>query len=62
MPANLVDAMLAAGPAARHYDPKMKPVMSLLRQLSARKDLTDIAVEKPGFKLRLRRLRQTENS
>lgn len=62
MPANLVDAMLAAGPAARHYDPKMKPVMSLLRQLAARKDLSDIAVEKPGFKLRLRRLRQPEHS
>jgi oxaloacetate decarboxylase alpha subunit len=62
MPANLVDAMLAAGPAARHYDPKMRPVMSLLRQLAARQDLADIAVEKPGFKLRLRRLRQPEHS
>jgi oxaloacetate decarboxylase alpha subunit len=62
MPANLVDAMLAAGPAARHYDPKMRPVMSLLRQLAARKDLSDIAVEKPGFKLRLRRLRNAEHS
>ena len=62
MPAGQVDAMLAAGPAARHYDPTLKPVMSLIRQLAARGDLTDIAVEKPGFRLRLRRHRQPENA
>ena len=55
MPAAQVDAMLAAGPAARHYNPTLKPVMSLVRQLTARADLAHIAVEKPGFKLELRR-------
>src|SRR5690606_31286831 len=51
MPANLVDAMQAAGPAARGYDPKTKPVMDLLRQLLARTDLTRVSVAKAGFKL-----------
>lgn len=55
MPAGQVDAMRAAGPAPRHYDPYSRPVMSLIRELTRRRDLTDICVEKPGFKLRLRR-------
>jgi oxaloacetate decarboxylase alpha subunit len=55
MPGGQVDAMLAAGPAARHYDPTSKPVMSLIRQLTARSDLSHVAVEKSGFRLQLRR-------
>jgi oxaloacetate decarboxylase alpha subunit len=55
MPAGQVDAMLAAGPAARHYNPTLKPVMSLIRQLSARRDLSEISIQKAGFKLDLRR-------
>jgi oxaloacetate decarboxylase alpha subunit len=55
MPAGQVDAMLASGPAAREYDPSAKPVMALLRRLLARTDLTEISVEKAGFKLELRR-------
>ncbi|HEV7715247.1 MAG TPA: hypothetical protein VGO53_06615, partial [Steroidobacteraceae bacterium] len=55
MPAGQVDAMLAAGPAARHYNPALKPVMSLIRQLTAHQDLSHIRVEKPGFRLELRR-------
>jgi oxaloacetate decarboxylase alpha subunit len=53
MPANLVDAMAAAGPAPREYDPKTKPVMELLKELLARTDLTRVSVEKAGFKLLL---------
>jgi oxaloacetate decarboxylase alpha subunit len=53
MPANLVDAMKAKGPAPREYDPKVKPVMDLLQELLARTDLTRISVEKAGFKLEL---------
>jgi len=53
MPANLVDAMEAAGPAEREYDPKTKPVMDLLKELLARTDLTRVSVEKTGFKLLL---------
>jgi oxaloacetate decarboxylase alpha subunit len=55
MPAGQVDAMVAAGPAPRHYDPKLRPVISLVRQLTQRSDLSHVSVEKPGFKLELRR-------
>ena len=55
MPAGQVDAMLAAGPAARHYDPSTKPVLSLIRKLAARDDLRSVRIEKAGFKLELHR-------
>jgi oxaloacetate decarboxylase alpha subunit len=55
MPANLVDAMQAAGPAPREYDPSLRPVMQLIRQLCARRDLDDVVVEKAGFRLALLR-------
>ncbi|AKH44223.1 oxaloacetate decarboxylase alpha subunit [Altererythrobacter atlanticus] len=55
MPANLVDAMQAAGPAQREYNPQKQPVMELLRQMLARTDLTRVSVEKAGFKLELER-------
>ena len=55
MPAGQVDAMIAAGPAGRHYDPSTKPVMSLVRSLTARRDLEAITVEKSDFRLELRR-------
>jgi oxaloacetate decarboxylase (Na+ extruding) subunit alpha len=53
MPAEQVNAMRAAGPAAREYDPNVVPVMNLIRQLAKRRDLTHISVEKTGFKLEL---------
>jgi oxaloacetate decarboxylase (Na+ extruding) subunit alpha len=55
MPASQVDEMLAAGPAARCYNPAVKPVLSLLRQLVGHRDLSHVCVEKPGFRLELRR-------
>jgi oxaloacetate decarboxylase alpha subunit len=55
MPAQQVDAMLAAGPAQRHYNPAARPITKLLRELAARPPLADLVVEKPGFRLRLRR-------
>lgn len=55
MPAGQVDAMVSAGPAARHYDPSNKPVLTLLRKLAARRDLTEISVQKAGLRLELRR-------
>ena len=51
MPANLVDAMKAAGPAEREYDPATVPVMNLLREVLKRTDVTQLSVEKAGFKL-----------
>jgi oxaloacetate decarboxylase alpha subunit len=55
MPEGQVDAMKAAGPAPQTYDPDLAPVKSLIRHLAARRDLTYISVDKPGFKLELKR-------
>jgi oxaloacetate decarboxylase (Na+ extruding) subunit alpha len=55
MPAGQVDAMLAAGPAARHYNPAVKPVLSLVRQLARHREISHVCVEKPGFRLELHR-------
>ncbi|HKE09057.1 MAG TPA: hypothetical protein VKB48_14610 [Candidatus Acidoferrum sp.] len=53
MPAGQVDAMKAAGPAARYYDPDVAPVKTLLRELASRRDITYLSIEKPGFRLEL---------
>ena len=53
MPGELVDAMRAAGPAPRHYDPEAASAMKLIRTLLARTDLSHVAIDKPGFKLEL---------
>jgi oxaloacetate decarboxylase alpha subunit len=55
MPAGQVDAMAAAGPARRHYNPTLSPVLDLIRKLSARSDLEYVAIDKAGMKLELRR-------
>ena len=55
MPQTQVDAMLAAGPASRSYDPSSRPAMELIRKLTSRRDLSHVSVEKPGFRLELRR-------
>jgi oxaloacetate decarboxylase alpha subunit len=55
MPGGQVDAMLAAPAANRLYDPSMKPIMRLIRELTARRDLDRISVRKAGFSLELRR-------
>jgi oxaloacetate decarboxylase alpha subunit len=55
MPAGQVDAMCAAGPAARHYHPAAKPTLALIRTLAARRDLHRVSVEKGNFRLELRR-------
>jgi hypothetical protein len=47
--------MLTAPPAPRRYDPLSSPVMTLIRTLAARRDLWQVAVQKAGFKLELRR-------
>jgi oxaloacetate decarboxylase alpha subunit len=55
MPAGQVDAMVAAGPARRHYNPTVSPVIDLIRKLSARDDLEYVAIDKAGVRLELRR-------
>jgi oxaloacetate decarboxylase alpha subunit len=54
MPAEQVDAMLAAGPTPRHYNPDARPLMSLLRELKAKPDVSQIIVEKPNFRVTLK--------
>jgi len=54
MPAGEVDAMLAAGPARRHYNPDLKPVLDLLSGLRDRSGVSALVVDKPGFRLELR--------
>jgi oxaloacetate decarboxylase alpha subunit len=55
MPAGQVNAMHAAGPAARSYHPSSAPVMDLVRRLTERDDISRICVEKAGFSLTLAR-------
>ena len=54
MPAGQADAMKAAGPAEQLYDPEMAPAMNLIRQLTARRDIAHLTVQKQGFKLEMR--------
>jgi oxaloacetate decarboxylase alpha subunit len=54
MPAAQVDAMQAAGPAARHYDPESKPVMELLRRVLRIRNVAALSVAKRDFQLELR--------
>lgn len=55
MPANLVDAVQPPGVAARSYDPALRPVMKLIRELCSRRDLANVLIEKQGFRLQLSR-------
>jgi oxaloacetate decarboxylase alpha subunit len=55
MPAEQVDAMLAAGPAPRHFNPALAPVLTLLGELGSRPSVHDLAVAKPGLRLSVRR-------
>lgn len=50
-----VDEVLAAGPKEYEYPRGDKPVLELVRQLSQKKDLASINIQKDDFSLRLRR-------
>lgn len=54
MPAEEVNAMVAAGPAKRHYNPDVKPVLKLLRGLQQGPESSEVLIEKPDFRLQLR--------
>jgi oxaloacetate decarboxylase alpha subunit len=54
MPSDQVEAMKAAGPACRSYDPKTRPAMALIRALAARQDVASIKISKPGLELELK--------
>jgi oxaloacetate decarboxylase alpha subunit len=55
MPAQQVDAMVAKGPADRRYNPSTRPILKLLSALRDQSQVADLAVEKPGFRLAMRR-------
>ncbi len=60
MPAEQVDAMVAAGPAKRHYNPQLRPVLKLLEGLATRPAASELAIQKPDFTLVLRGPQATE--
>lgn len=60
MPADQVEAMIAAGPARRHYNPDVQPVMKLLRALQTRSGVSDVVIDKPNFRLELHGNRSKE--
>ncbi|MBI2994216.1 MAG: biotin carboxyl carrier protein [Gammaproteobacteria bacterium] len=53
MPADHVDAMIAAGPARRHYNPDTRTLLKLLKEITERPGVRDIVLEKPDFRLEL---------
>ncbi len=53
MPADQVDAMLAAGRSRAHYSPEAKVLLDLLRKLSERPADRDIAIECDGLRIAL---------
>jgi oxaloacetate decarboxylase alpha subunit len=53
MPAEMVDAMKAKGPAPQEYDPSTVALMNLLRDLLQRSDVDQLEIEKEDFSLEL---------
>jgi oxaloacetate decarboxylase alpha subunit len=60
MPAEEVDAMIAAGPAKRRYNPDVRPILKLLRGLQQCPATSDLVIEKPDFRLELRGPREAQ--
>lgn len=54
MPSEQVDAMKAAGPARRSYDATTRPIVDLMRKITARRDLGAVKISKPGLTLELK--------
>jgi oxaloacetate decarboxylase (Na+ extruding) subunit alpha len=54
MPADQVDAMKAAGPAPRDYNPQTSAVKHLIHELTKRPKLRGVKITKPGFALELK--------
>ncbi|MFZ1992100.1 MAG: biotin carboxyl carrier protein [Alphaproteobacteria bacterium] len=55
MPADQVDAMIAAGPAKRAYSPGLRKVARLIEKSNSPTAKDDLVIEKPGFKATLKR-------
>ena len=54
MPAEQVDAMRAAGPAKRGYNPDTRGIVELIRELTKRPRAAELTVQKPDLKVTLR--------
>jgi oxaloacetate decarboxylase alpha subunit len=55
MPGEQVDAMFAAGPARRRYNPEIEPLLDLLRALATRPAVSHLVIDKPDLRVELRR-------
>jgi oxaloacetate decarboxylase alpha subunit len=53
MPSGQVDAMQAAGPARRDYDPEAARAMNVVRDLLSRPHSGPVSIDRPGLKLEL---------
>lgn len=53
MPAEQIDAMIAAGPCRQSYDATVSPAEKLLEELSRRPDIAHARIEKDGFLMTL---------
>jgi oxaloacetate decarboxylase alpha subunit len=53
MPGEQVDAMQAAGPAPRDYDPETRKAMAVLRNLLSKRNEGPVSLSRPGFNLEL---------
>lgn len=58
MPAADVDAMIKAGDVETHYNPDARPLIQLLKGLRDRPAKSELIIEKPGFRLELRKNRR----
>ena len=54
MPGEQVDAMMANGPAKRHYNPDARPILQLLREVVQKRDVSHVVIDKPDFKIELK--------
>ena len=54
MPAEQVDAMLAAGPARRSYNPSARPVMELLRGIASLRGVKYVRIQAKGVTMEAR--------
>lgn len=54
MPAEQVDAMVAAGPCRQDYSPSVAPIEQLIKSLSQRPDVKHARIERDGFLMELR--------
>ncbi len=54
MPQEQVDAMRAAGPSPRHYNPELRPLLKLIEGIVNQPPTREINIEKEDFRLQLR--------